>query len=1176
VTSTFVAGGTLKPDAVSYIERAADHLLLHLTLAGEYCTVLTTRQMGKSSLMARTCALLRERSVACAAVDLQGRSGDQGQWYFGITKQIAADLNLSIETAKWWSEQEFSTPAQRMLDFLVNVVLQEIRSNVVIFIDEVDWMIRLDFSDEFFATIRSCYNRRATDFSLDRLTFVLLGSASPSQLIKDVTRTPFNIARGIDLTDFTQDEAKPLARYLGANGSAILERIFYWTDGHPYLTQMLCAATLEQRPTQLAAPFEIVDSIVNEKLLPLRARSEENNLKFVSDRLAREGRDTRKMLGVYRRILRGERIKNVPTSWIHMSLRLTGIVKVDAERMLRVRNRAYRRVFNEAWVRETRRYTLRTQLLSLGAALFVAIAVYGSSFLYSLTPDARYQNGRLLLEGGKLTEAMREAEAGFRTEHSWRFRILEADILLARFDIGAARALLAFPQLPSDGDSLARLALTKASLEYYESDYSGAETLLDQAIQAAKPLGRPLLEAMIENRRGMVLTTVGRLDEAELAFRHVIEVSAAGHDLVLEARATYNLGVLFLDTFQLENAIYWFEKARVQSNQLGLTGTYFAVLGNLGTSYQRLGDSDKALEYFQQAENHAAQIGDLYQQQLLVGNIAEVLSDRGDLERASEKFQQALTIARKFDRNEPDSTGLWYFHLASLSIERGDFEKAEFYNDAALRHWRSITDTSHYDLRVNVARIAAGLKDPRAEELYRGLIAEYRKGINPVQMLEVEAGMAELLSEKGQFDQADAQFRAALRYLDSERATLTSVENRMTYLAKLTRFYERYVNFLVDRGQAAKALEVAESSRARVLKEASESKAPVNVLHENKIREMARSSRTIFLSYWLGKKRSFLWTITPDEIVLHELPAEGKIAPLVAAYRSLIENLRDPLQSEFPVGRELSEELLGPVRPLLASKYRVVVVPDRSLYLLNFQTLPDPEDPSKYLLERLTLKLAPSLGLLADALPQASATDSLLLIGDPKQAVEEFPRLPFAASELEQISKMFAPEKLTLLSGAQANPAAYRSARPARFSRIHFAAHIEANLASPLDSALILSRADTAYKLSAREVMNVPLNANVVSLSACRSAAGKIYPGEGLVGLPWAFLRAGAGSVVAGLWDVTDRSTTVLMADFYDQLSRKIPPEDALRHAKLSLLHGVRPYQRPFYWGAFQIYAGTI
>jgi CHAT domain-containing protein/Tfp pilus assembly protein PilF len=808
--------------------------------------------------------------------------------------------------------------------------------------------------------------------------------------------------------------------------------------------------------------------------------------------------------------------------------------------------------------------------LSSIAIVFLILAGCGVS------PDTHYQNGKSLLMRSKPGEAMREAEAGMRAEPSWRFRILKADILLAQFEARAAKELLASAAPPSDPELLARLRMDQGWVENLESNYSEAEKLLAQAASIAAPLSPSTLQPVIEMRLGTVQGREGRIDLAERALRHVIELSVAQHESSLQATAMTNLGFLFLNTYHLEEAIYWLDKASALFQQVGPPASYFVTVGNLGSCYQRLGDADKALVYFEQAEIHARQVGDRYGEQLWIGNSGDVLSERGDFQLAVEKYKQALEIARLRDKNEKDLTGWWYYSLASTSIELGDFDAAEKYNQDALRLRQAVGDHSDFYPRVNEAHIAAGRKDPRAEALYRGLIAEYREGMNPVQMLEAEAGLAGLLADKGEFDKADAQFRAALTNVESQRTALESAENRMTYLAKLIHFYDRYINFLVDRKQPERALEVAESSRARVLDERLESKSAHAAVSAGRMRELARSSRSVFLSYWLGKRRSFAWAVTAEGISLHELPPESQIAPLVAGYRSFIENLRDPLQSEFPAGRKLSEMLLGPVRALIGSAHRVVLVPDRALYSLNFETLPDPDNPAKYLIERATLEVAPSLNVLADARSPAALSGSLLLIGDPEPAIEEYPRLPFAANEMELISKMFRPAKQTVLQGARAYPEAYRGAQPGQFSWIHFAAHAAANQRIPLDSSLILSRHETAYQLTAREVMNVPLNARLVTLSACRSAGARTFSGEGPVGLSWAFLRAGARSVVAGLWDVTDRSTAMLMADFYDQLSHDAAPVDALRHAKLTLLRGGKAYQKPFYWGPFQLYAGTI
>jgi WD40 repeat protein len=379
VSGVFVAGGTMRPGAPTYIERTADSELYEAVLAGEYCSVLTTRQMGKSSLMARTAARLRERGIACATVDLQGK-GDENtpreQWYYGFLKQLADGLGVSIDLAQWWKREEPLPPAQRLTDFFAAVVLTQLPGRVAVFIDEVDWMIRLPFSDEFFAAIRSCFNRRATDPPFERLSFVLLGSASPSQLIKDATRTPFNVGRGIELTDFTPAEAMPLASWLGDDGEAILARILHWTDGHPYLTQMLCAKTVETGRDG-RTPEAAVDSLVQEKLLSTSARQEENNLKFVADRLTQGTGNLRRVLRAYRDVLRGKPVKDVPASPVHTSLRLSGAVKPDAGRLLRVRNRIYGTVFNERWLREkTPHHPAWTAGAVAAAALIMAFSAW--------------------------------------------------------------------------------------------------------------------------------------------------------------------------------------------------------------------------------------------------------------------------------------------------------------------------------------------------------------------------------------------------------------------------------------------------------------------------------------------------------------------------------------------------------------------------------------------------------------------------------------------------------------------------------------------------------------------------------------------------------------------------------------------------------------------------------
>jgi WD40 repeat protein len=381
----YVTGGTVRPSSESYIVRQADEDLFQAALAGEFCYVLTTRQMGKSSLMARTAERLAVKGIRSVQVDLTLIGSDEAsinsnQWYFGVAYRIIRELKLSEPLAAWWKEREPMPAVQRFTDFLESVVLGSSSERIVIFVDEIDSTIGLSFSDDFFAAIRACYNRRVTNPALERLAFILLGVATPAQLISDPSRTPFNIGRGIELTDFTTAEADVLTKGFDARGKDLLERILFWTGGHPYLTQALCRAVAEaeQRPESSAqTPHDLVDGLVQERFFSPMAAVEENNLKFVRGRLRQGYSDLRKLLMLYLRVLRGEPVRDRPASPVYASLKLAGVVKTDQEGFLKVRNRIYEHVFDRRWVvREMPTNTTRL-VIAAGVVLLLLAAGFG-------------------------------------------------------------------------------------------------------------------------------------------------------------------------------------------------------------------------------------------------------------------------------------------------------------------------------------------------------------------------------------------------------------------------------------------------------------------------------------------------------------------------------------------------------------------------------------------------------------------------------------------------------------------------------------------------------------------------------------------------------------------------------------------------------------------------------
>jgi len=353
----YTVGGTLKPTARSYVERAADTQLLEAIRQRQFCYILTSRQMGKSSLMVRTATRLQEFGFRNAIIDLTGIGTthlDTETWYLGQIQRIVKQLHLRIDYFVWWKRQSHLSAVQRFADFLSEVVLREISEPVVIFVDEIDTTLALPDSDDYFAAIRALYNERAVNPALERLTFVLLGVASPSDLIKDPKRTPFNIGKRIQLTDFCLDEAKPLIAGLAPDSESaqqLLAKVFFWTEGHPYLTQKVCThvAQWAQSAWNPSQVLTVVDDLVEKTFLSEVGRHTDENLQFIRDRIL-EAEDCSKLLQMYGQIYQGKVSNDNELDPILATLKLSGLIKTTDPKKLKVRNPIYKRVFDESWI----------------------------------------------------------------------------------------------------------------------------------------------------------------------------------------------------------------------------------------------------------------------------------------------------------------------------------------------------------------------------------------------------------------------------------------------------------------------------------------------------------------------------------------------------------------------------------------------------------------------------------------------------------------------------------------------------------------------------------------------------------------------------------------------------------------------------------------------------------
>ncbi|MBE9183806.1 AAA-like domain-containing protein [Microcoleus sp. LEGE 07076] len=363
-SSYYQVGGSLTNNAPNYVKRQADDDFYNGLKAGEFCYVLNSRQMGKSSLQVRTIQRLRDEGIACAAIDISeigNRSVTPEQWYAGLLRILENNFNLSdvVNVRSWWRDRNFLTPVQRLSEFIETVLLANISGNIVIFIDEIDSILALDFpADDFLALIRSCYNKRANNPEFDRLTWALLGVASPTDLCRDKnlgSNTPFNIGRAIELTGFDETEAQPLAAGLAEltdQSAEVLKEVLYWTGGQPFLTQKLCKLLLENAelipdlPQRVNNPQEWVEKVVRLKIVEnWESQDVPEHLSTIRDRLFKENRRIIRRLGLYQQIL--QQVEIVPDgSAEQMELRLTGLI-VKRRENLTISNPIYQAVFNK-------------------------------------------------------------------------------------------------------------------------------------------------------------------------------------------------------------------------------------------------------------------------------------------------------------------------------------------------------------------------------------------------------------------------------------------------------------------------------------------------------------------------------------------------------------------------------------------------------------------------------------------------------------------------------------------------------------------------------------------------------------------------------------------------------------------------------------------------------------
>jgi CHAT domain-containing protein len=797
------------------------------------------------------------------------------------------------------------------------------------------------------------------------------------------------------------------------------------------------------------------------------------------------------------------------------------------------------------------------------------------------TATDAYREARATVDRGETAAAgkiVTAALARFRSpadDAVWALSVLRGELLI-NSNADEALAILASP-LPArlSQSEIEVFRLYDLAVTYKrKGEEAHAHRTIDQAYELARTRQPRMLPRVLMGRSGM---SGPKRDLVQL--REALRLAQSNGDSFMVLKIGGMLGLFEAQAEHFDRAIAAWSSVIQQASASGSVGnTIEKTQGNLGWAYTELGNYELAAELFQAAEAGARKLSEDRDRVPWLNQLAFLRYRQHDWAGAATYAQQSYDLALKF---RPEDAGDAMSLLARVRLATGELELAQTLAAKAralkqnLKKPRDDDSSTVLEAQIATARGDFATGEKKLAQVLAGKP-------NPSILWEAHGSLAQLYVRSGRRELAAEHYAEAVRTVQKARRDLPgadalnirTTELRLSFYNQVDELFASYVDFLIADGKPEQALAVTEQSRAQTLEEGvglAAAKGPFDP------RTASRRAGAPVLCYWLARERSYLWVVTPTSVRVVTLPGESAIKEEVDRFQSAVRGTLDPMQSKRESGQKLYSMLVEPARLHLKPGGRVVAIPAGRLSAFNLETLIVPAPVPHYWLEDVTLTTASSLRLLAHAetlrpLPGGS----MLLVGNPGQVDPHFPQLESAESEMKNVARHF--RKPRLLDRADANPRNYRNAAPGRFDFVHFVAHGVAGGALPLESAIILDRskdADGSYKLYARDIVGQPLQARLVTISSCHGAGTRAFTGEGLVGLAWAFLRAGSRQVIAALWEVIDTATPELMDELYDGISRGHDAATALRDAKLKMLHSGKRTRLPRYWAPFVLYEGS-
>ncbi len=509
----------------------------------------------------------------------------------------------------------------------------------------------------------------------------------------------------------------------------------------------------------------------------------------------------------------------------------------------------------------------------------------------------------------------------------------------------------------------------------------GQFTPATQALDEAQKLvdrNHPHLAAEVFRARGVVDVEQNDLDQAQSAFRQSLQLARPLNDQYLLASIQLNLGVVALQKERYDEALEWSRAATKSAKAVDANVILEKALANEGFAYYQLGNYELALDDSQQALVQAQKLGSALDQVTWLNNSGLALYQLHDYQGAESCYKRALDIAEVIQN--PEEIIVAHTSLAFQQLQSGQDERASVHIQKAIEVARARGGGSS-DLEPLYLRALFETHQTRFDDAQKTLNTIYTAPeLPPSLRWEVEDAIANIYSAQNHAEQAETWYRKAISTFEQQRSSLSQEETRLPFFSNANQLYRDYVDHLIRRGEDEQALQVLDAGRAQTLREglSPRSAQSTTTAHsavknasfpEINPSSISRALGGVIIEYSLGRKRSYLWAITPTQVKLFDLPGQAAIDDNVNQYQRAIRNSVDVLARREEAGIWLYDKLVAPAQSMIPKNARVILIADGSLSRLNFETLLRSTPTPHFWIDDVTLTTAASLQLLRSSAP---------------------------------------------------------------------------------------------------------------------------------------------------------------------------------------------------------------